>query len=1118
MQMESSRGDYSIDYLITPEKSLYYNARTGEITDGIGVYTFSNIWFSLPLLDKNILKSWGEVTVEKESIENKDYIVLEISFKTPPQILSSSNQKYRFYFDSEALKLEKVEHKYGHGATQILEVKEYKKIGEYYFPVKIEGDYTDLSITKIQINPGLSEDLFELKDETALTYFSNYNEEKIKIELSNDPANADLYYTSAKFLYNQKREFSAAIQEYKKAILLKPNARAAYFGLANAYSQGNEREKAIKVYRESINKFPESANHIYQMLLSLYQRELYSDLDKALELSQQWVKEKPNSYSAYAALADLLQKKNKINEAIQAYEKLLENPKIPEHPKIYSQFQLAKLYLKQERGGEAEKLLKNILEQEDIASNHYQITQAQKELFNYYQTEGKLDEFKEEILTKIKENPNNTKLLKQLAEIYKAGSEYKKSIEIYEKIISLNPDDKPLYQELANLYKQTGKKEKQIELYENLIKKFPELKAQYLQQLMYAYQQAGRNEKAIEIIEEYLKENPEYVYAYSMAANLYRKLKNYDKVIQMYRKAIELEQFTDNQANYLIQIGSIYAQQKKYEEAEKAYEEAKTKSKQEWIQQSANNQITEIYRQMGKMQELIKKYEVQLKTEPKNSNLLGELASAYHNVKNYEKAIELYEDLIANFPENKQRYLSSLMHAYQQIGRNEDALKTAEKLIKERPDYAHTYATAANLYNNLKDYDKAIEMYRKAIALEEHADNQVNYLLEIGRIYAQQKKYEEAEKAYEEAKTKSKQEWTQREVNRRISQISNKKEITPSIIKKELNNLIPENNNIRDEMNTRIDKAINYRNDNSDESCYIVIGQLVLNSYGNVQNDVKTQMDILPGGYFVALVKDTSRPLSFRMHGYKPLDVDLNAIIKQPFANVGTLHLSPLSSEEEASLIGKVILEGKRNVSKTNIEADIRQLYNTPHNCTADSYGRYANLNYNQAPISISVDMSGVFQKQGFSPTDYTIMISAHGYVPQRKLIKFQSGETFNMGTIFLELPKKIILTYTGSGLNGDKLNTTISSDSNKRWKPQLSGYWSLSFLQNEGKLKLESHYGPWYATDLGYGTLDSFKGAENTKKEQLLNQPHDLEIKDGHIYLVKSNDGKWLLFEAKIE
>ena len=1348
--------DYPIDYLITFEKVLSYSARTGEITDGSGINVFSDAWFFLPLLDKNTLKNCGEIAVEKESIENKNYVVLEISYKTSPLIKTASNLKHRFYFDSEELKLEKIEHRYGNVSGQILKIKEYKKIGEYNFPVKIEGDYTNLLITNIQINPDLKEDLFKLEDKNALTYFSNYSEEEVKSEISKNPANPDLYYTLAKLLHHQKREIPAAIQEYKKTIILKPNARAAYFGLANAYSQDNKKEEAIQIYQKSIYKFPESINYIYQILVSLYQSEPSSNLDKALELAQEWLDKVPSSYSASIVLADLLQKKNRIEEACQIYEKLLENPNISANLKINYKTQLAKLYLKQEKGVEAEKILKDIIEQEDISSSHYYITQAQQELFKHYQKEGKLDKVKEEISAKIKETPDDTKLLKQLADIYKIEADYQKSIEIYEKIVSLEPDNQSLYQELANLYSQAGEKEKQVELYENLIKKFPSFKGRYLQNLMYAYQQAGKNEDAIKIAEELIKESPNQSHVYATTAQLYRNLKDYDKAIDMYRKAIELEQSADNQAQHLMQIGQIYVQQKKYEEAVQAYEEAKTKPKQEWIQQNANQQINELYRQMGKIDELINKYEAKLKEEPKNlellkqlaeiysqnrqyekcielynkalaikpddRNILNQLASAYQNAKQYDKAIELFEELITKFPENKQNYLFSLMRAYQQAGRNEDAIKTAEEYIKENPSQAQSYATAASLYNNLKDYDKAIQMYRKAIELEENTDNQANYLMQIGQIYAQQKKYEEAEKAYEEAKTKSDQEWVQQNANSQINQlyqqmgktdeltnkyeaklkeepknlellkqlaeiysqnrqyekcielykkaleikpedrnllsklasayqnakqyekaitlyeeliakfpenkqsylsslmyayqqagrnedaiktaeeyikenpsqahtyttaanlynnlkdydkaiqfyrkaieieptninameqlahtyqnakkydeameiikkliekspynkqyymnkleqVSRERPIESSLIQKELDSLIvPQNNKIREEMNDRIAKAIAFRNENQfNLSSYIVIGHLVLDGLGNVQSDVKTQMDILTDGYFVALVGYTNRPLSFRMEGYRPLDVNLKAITGS-FTNIGTLHLSPLSMEEKSSIAGKLVLEGNAEASNAKIYANFRQPYNTPHNWAGNSYGMYENSYYSHIPIQIEVASDGMFRHEKLSPLEYGLTISSPGYVKKGISLNLWPGKKLDLGTIILELPKKINIEYTGSGLDGRKEKITLVPD--ERWQLQLSGHWNLSFLQNEGKLRLTSFFGPWYATDLGEGTLDDFNGIENTE-QTLLDQPSNFEIKDGYVYLVKSSEGKWLLFKAKID
>ena len=310
-------------------------------------------------------------------------------------------------------------------------------------------------------------------------------------------------------------------------------------------------------------------------------------------------------------------------------------------------------------------------------------------------------------------------------------------------------------------------------------------------------------------------------------------------------------------------------------------------------------------------------------------------------------------------------------------------------------------------------------------------------------------------------------------------------------------------------MDSEIARALAYPNDWPRLTSHVVIGRLALNGSGDVQRDVKTQMDIWPGGYFVALVGKKDRPLSFRAHGYYPLDISLS----EPL-DLGTIRMRRVRPAERAHLTGVLNFEGGGVPSQVVATADIVQKKNTPGNHAADRYGRYKNTNYQGHPIPLEVTADGELRGNGFSSAEYELTVSAEGYVTKRMPIQFRAGETLDVGTLNIERPKRIHLVYTGSGLDGERLSTTLAPD--EAWRPPLKGSWNLSFEQEAGKLRLDSGYGPWYGSDLGTGKLADFAGIEETEGSP--QRYPRFNIRNGHVYFIKMYQGEWLCFEARIE
>jgi tetratricopeptide (TPR) repeat protein len=146
-------------------------------------------------------------------------------------------------------------------------------------------------------------------------------------------------------LYKEEN-YRRAIEEYEKAVQLKPDFAEAHFYLASSHQslyrpgkEGDENrmrlDKAIEHYEKSLEVNRANTPNLQQLrlntlgaLTAIYSEPPLSNYEKALSYAEQLVKDNPNDTKNLYAMANLYEKFNRVAEAQQTYEKVVEqNPK-----------------------------------------------------------------------------------------------------------------------------------------------------------------------------------------------------------------------------------------------------------------------------------------------------------------------------------------------------------------------------------------------------------------------------------------------------------------------------------------------------------------------------------------------------------------------------------------------------------------------------------------------------------------------------------------------------------------------------------------------------------------------------------------------------------------------
>lgn len=122
-------------------------------------------------------------------------------------------------------------------------------------------------------------------------------------------------------LYGRRGDLEKAVEEFKKAIELKPNYGDAYHNLANTYQQMGRTDEAIKNYQEAI-KFNPNLWQSYQNLAAIYfEQEKFElaaeNMEKAIEVN-------PQNANLYVNLGVIYLKLEDTQRAKGAFQKALE--------------------------------------------------------------------------------------------------------------------------------------------------------------------------------------------------------------------------------------------------------------------------------------------------------------------------------------------------------------------------------------------------------------------------------------------------------------------------------------------------------------------------------------------------------------------------------------------------------------------------------------------------------------------------------------------------------------------------------------------------------------------------------------------------------------------------
>jgi len=216
------------------------------------------------------------------------------------------------------------------------------------------------------------------------------------------------YQTAKEFLSAGK--YTEAIDNYQKAVSIKPGYLAAWSDLGKAYSDHKEYEKGIAAYQQALELEPGNEGLIAAIGYNYLNLEQW---DEAAEYYEMLVAQDSLSFTGNVNLAFIAQRRGDDREAIQYYEKVLE------------------------------------VRPDDATT--------MGTLATLYGNMGNDEKKYEYLQMAIDADPDNHQFKRQLAKAYFTEREYAKAAPIYEQLVEIYPDNADLYKRYGFALSQTDR-------------------------------------------------------------------------------------------------------------------------------------------------------------------------------------------------------------------------------------------------------------------------------------------------------------------------------------------------------------------------------------------------------------------------------------------------------------------------------------------------------------------------------------------------------------------------------------------------------------------------------------------------------------------------------------
>lgn len=313
-------------------------------------------------------------------------------------------------------------------------------------------------------------------------------------------------------------------------------------------------------------------------------------------------------------------------------------------------------------------------------------------------------------LKKLAQTPSDAELHANIGAIKQAQGDFESALSYYGKAEQINPTNVNTRLNVGTLFQQKKEYLKALKSYDSVLTLYPDnvqanlYKAQVLVEM-------GNKQEALNLYKKVLSLDPTNSIAKS-------------EIVSVMRETLSPKEFI----SYLEEKSSDKTMQTMlYDYAYKLHKE-------------------------NKIDDAINAYKSVLKNNPDNVDAYVNLAICYASMNNYKSAQSILNTAKLRFPQNnlvlktlqnvEKDSISTILTSALESYENKDYKSALQSYLSVSPATVDSLMGSAACYQALENFDKAIEFYKKAMAISKD-NSEIPYY--IGYLYSEQQRWAEAE-------------------------------------------------------------------------------------------------------------------------------------------------------------------------------------------------------------------------------------------------------------------------------------------------------------------------------------------------------------------------------------